>query len=323
VTKQLTAQKDRLRLHDVRSLTAPLGITEAKHTDPFAGMELPQEVREEVSARAANERYLTALGGRVKIGTRLDLVLAQNPFSQNSIEDLDRVQQAVQDALPAAIQGEAKLYFVGITASVRDLAMVMQSDRTRINLLVVVGVFFILLLLLRRMVVTLYLLLSVLFSYYATLGVTFAVFWLLDPSGFAGLDWKVAMFLFTILIAVGEDYNIFLMTRIDEEERRQGPIRGITEALERTGPIISSCGIIMAGTFASLMAGSLSEMKQLGFALACGVLLDTFVVRPLLVPAFLILLRRGQIPMLRWAAEPESPVAAKEDRQSGHPAKSV
>jgi RND superfamily putative drug exporter len=189
----------------------------------------------------------------------------------------------------------------------------------------VASVFVILILLLRQLVVTLYLLLSVLFSYVATLGVTFAVFWLLDPSGFAGLDWKVAMFLFTILIAVGEDYNIFLMTRIHEEERRHGPIRGITEALDRTGPIISSCGIIMAGTFASLLAGSLAEMKQLGFALAFGVLLDTFVVRPILVPAFLILLHRGQIPLLRWAAEthterPEAPASVNGDGQVRQPA---
>src|SRR5205823_6847104 len=170
-----------------------------------------------------------------------------------------------------------------------------QHGRTRIQYLVLASVFVVLVILLRGFVVPFYLLLSVLFSYYATLGVSFALFWALDPHGFSGIDWKVAIFLFTILVAVGEDYNIFLMARVREEEHEHGPVRAVTQALERTGPIISSCGIIMAGTFASLLAGSLTEMKQLGFALAFGVLLDTFVVRPILVPAFLILVRSGRL----------------------------
>ena len=149
------------------------------------------------------------------------------------------------------------------------------------------------------------LMMTVLLSYFATLGITFLFFWLVDP-GFAGLDWKVPMFLFTILIAVGQDYNIFLITRIEEESREAGPIDGIVLALDRTGSIISSCRIIMAGTFSSLMAGSLMAMDQLGFALALGVILDTFVIRPIMVPAFLILLarRRERLAAAQPAAEP-------------------
>jgi putative drug exporter of the RND superfamily len=133
-----------------------------------------------------------------------------------------------------------------------------------------------------------------------TLGVTYGFYWWLDGENFAGLDWKVPMFLFTILIAVGEDYNIFLMTRIEEEQKVFGSVQGVTHALSKTGKIISSCGIIMAGTFASLMAGELKGMSQLGFALMFGVLLDTFVVRPILVPAYLVLVNSGRLGPYPW-----------------------
>ena len=299
LTDRLAVARKQLGLNDVRSLTAPLGLTAAA-ANAFAGSDVPKETRRRAAQRAALQRYVYDTPERTRDGTRLDLVLKGSPFSHRSIEDLDHIEQAVRDALPDGLRQGTTLHFVGTTASVRDLAAVMQTDRVRIELLVLASVFVILVILLRRFVATVYLLLSVLFSYYATLGVSFLVFWALDPQGFAGLDWKVVIFLFTILIAVGEDYNIFLMTRIDEESKRYGPVRGITEALDRTGPIISSCGIIMAGTFASLLAGSLTEMKQLGFALAFGVLLDTFVVRPVLVPAFLILLRSGRLPLLDW-----------------------
>jgi RND superfamily putative drug exporter len=316
VTETVASRKEALRVADVRSLTAPLGITPASQTNPLEGLHLAKVIEKEAKEKGSFERYVTAMGERKYIGTRLEIILAENPFARQSINDLERIRQVITAAIPANLRAQARVYLAGTTASVRDLAAVMQSDRLQINILVVASVTVILLVLLRQVLVTIYLLLSVLFSYYVTLGVTFIVFWLIEPSGFAGLDWKVPVFLFTILIAVGEDYNIFLMARIHEEDRQFGPIRGITEALDRTGPIISSCGIIMAGTFATLLAGSLSEMKQLGFALAFGVLLDTFVVRPILVPAFLVLLRQGRVPLLSWAAaNPATPAPAAAEPQ--------
>jgi RND superfamily putative drug exporter len=314
LTEKLRRQQRNLELADIRSFSSPLGITEAARED-FSGLRVSKEEREEAVRSVALQHYLTDLGkGSTKIGTRLDLIFEQSPFARRTVENLGRLEEAVRDALPEDVRRRASLYFLGTTASVRDLSLVMAADRSRIEWLVLVSVFVILVILLRRFVISLYLLLSVLFSYYTALGVTFAVFWLLDPTGFVGIDWKVAIFLFTILIAVGEDYNIFLMTRIDEEERGHGPVRGITEALDRTGPIITSCGIIMAGTFLSLLlAGPLKEMKQLGFALAFGVLLDTFVVRPILVPAFLILLRTGRL-RLRRAATKEANAQAQAGR---------
>ena len=318
VTDQLRARKDELGLADVRSLTSPLGITEQAGQD-YSGLEVPAEVRKETTEREARTHYVTGLGKSERTATRLDLTLNQSPFSRQSIEDLNRMEQAVRSALPAGDRQDSQLYVVGTTASVRDLASVMQEDSGRIEILVLASVFFILIVLLRRFTIPFYLLVSVLFSYYTTLGVCFIVFYLLDPHGFNGIDWKIAIFLFAILIAVGEDYNIFLMTRIDEEERRHGPLHAITQALDRTGPIISSCGVIMAGTFASLLGGSLTEMKQLGFALAFGILLDTFVVRPILVPAFLILLRGGRIPLLRGAGKSVHVPLGEEGYKNGKP----
>jgi RND superfamily putative drug exporter len=299
LTGTLRADKEQLGLADIRSLTAPLGITKAAE-HPFARSNIPQDARREALDRAARRHYVTDLGERAKIGTRLELVLTHSPFSQWSVDDLDRIEGTIRAALPSQLREGSQLHLLGTTPSVRDLATVMRSDRTRIEMLVLASVLVILVVLLRGLAVPLYLLASVLFSYYATLGVTFLVFWLLNPQGFTGIDWKVAIFLFTILIAVGEDYNIFLLTRVHEEQRRHGPLLGITAALDRTGPIISSCGIIMAGTFASLLSGSLTEMKQLGFALCFGVLLDTFVVRPILVPGFLILLHSGRLSPAHW-----------------------
>jgi RND superfamily putative drug exporter len=282
---------DELRIADIRSLATPFGSTSAASA---AGGPIRRLFRAATVRRRALDYFVTSdatLGSHV---TRLELALEIDPFSEPAMDVVDRLEAAVGGMLPAALQSGSLIRFSGSTASLRDLRTVGGRDRTRTNLLVVVSVSVILVVLFRKVSLTLYLMLTVIFSYLVTLGVTFTVFYLADREGFPGLDLTVPLFLFTVLIAVGADYNILLVTRVHEEEQQRGCERGVAVALARTGPIISSCGFIMAGTFLSLMiAGQLAPMTQLGFALAFGVLLDTFVIRPILVPAYLLLVHRG------------------------------
>jgi RND superfamily putative drug exporter len=103
------------------------------------------------------------------------------------------------------------------------------------------------------------------------------------------VEWRVPFFLFTILVAVGEDYNILMVTRALQEGKRHGPTEGVRRGLARTGGTITACGVIMAGTFATLTLAGLGTLVQIGFALGVGVLLDTLLIRPFLVPAFMLL----------------------------------
>ena len=231
---------------------------------------------------------------------RVDVIFKTSPFAAVSLATLERLREAAAAAAapggPLAGVEPGDTGFSGTTVLIRDLKNVTTQDQRRMYLLVTAGVYLILVVLLRRPGICLYLIATVILGYLASLGITELVFRFLHtgPEPWAGLDWKVGFFLFVILVAVGEDYNIFLMARVIEEEKKHGPIEGTRRAVAHTGGIISSCGVIMAGTFGSMLFGSLTTLKELGFALGLGVLLDTFVVRPILVPAFVVLIHRAK-----------------------------
>ena len=307
LTVKLGEQKSALRLADIRSASHPFGGVESIDS-------IEQKVRKKVTFEKSVEHYISRSGALRNRVTRLEVTAELDPFARDSTSHLTKLQDRVRSLLPDSIKTGTKILVTGSTASIRDLKSVTDRDQIRIDVLVVLVVFLILVVLLRRPAICAYLMITVLFSYLVALGATYTFYWALNPAEFSGLDWKVPMFLFTILIAVGEDYNIFLMTRIEEEQKRFGPIQGVIQALSKTGRIISSCGVIMAGTFASLTAGSLMGMCQLGFALAFGVLLDTFVVRPILVPAYLVLLSSGRFG--RWGRFLGAPAVDKLESHS-------
>jgi RND superfamily putative drug exporter len=303
----------------VRCLTEPLG--ETRKTGLFGTI---QDTMVRRHSRTQNT-YLAQAPDYVGKVTRFDLVFRYDPFSAKSIRALNYVE-AHLDALaqdPASGWFGTKFYFTGTTAGIRDLEAVLEGtgtlpglpayglvrrvmralgDQRLIQILVVAAVLVVLLVILRRPAICAYMVLSVLLGYFVTMGVAERLFSLLYGDTFHGLDWKVPIFLFVILIAVGQDYNVYLATRVFEEQKRRGPTEGLRVALVRTGGIITSCGVIMAGTFASMTSGTLRTMHELGFALAFGVLLDTFVIRTILLPAFLVI-RDRHFPPARAAEQ--------------------
>ncbi|MBN1628324.1 MAG: MMPL family transporter, partial [Thermoleophilia bacterium] len=212
--------------------------------------------------------------------TRLQVVLDTGPYSPEAIGAVEKIRRIMADGgLQGAVEGNS--------AVLLDLRDASDRDLTRAFIFVLGGVFVVLLLLLRALVAPIYLILTILLSYAATLGVTRLLF--VDILGQPGITWWVPMFMFVMLVALGMDYNIFLIGRVKEEVALHGTRDGTRRALARTGGIITSAGIIMAGTFASMLSGSLMGLLQIGFAVAFGVLLDTFVVRTTLVPALTVL----------------------------------
>jgi RND superfamily putative drug exporter len=171
----------------------------------------------------------------------------------------------------------------GFTAINLDVQTASQRDNKVIIPLVLLVILLVLGLLLRSIVAPLMLVGTVVLSFLATLGV--CAFFFNEVFGFAGADSSFPLFSFVFLVALGIDYNIFLMTRVREETLRLGTRGGTLKGLAVTGGVITSAGVVLAATFAVLGVLPLVFLAELGFAVAFGVLLDTLIVRSLLVPA--------------------------------------
>ncbi len=207
----------------------------------------------------------------------LQATLTSAPDSQAAYATIDRTRAAVH-----AIPGAGALVG-GTTAINLDVQRAAAHDRNLIIPIILVVAFVILALLLRALVAPVMLIATVVLSFAAALGVSALFF--NNVFNFGGADTSFPLFVFVFLVALGIDYNIFLMTRVREEAQRQGPRCGALTGLSATGGVITSAGLVLAGTFAVLGTLPVTFLTEIGFAVAFGVLLDTIVVRSVLVSA--------------------------------------
>jgi putative drug exporter of the RND superfamily len=209
-------------------------------------------------------------------GTLLAAFLADDPYSTAAFALVPRVRTAARSADPGALVG-------GGTAVEADLRTASAEDTRVLVPVATLIVFVILMLLLRSVLAPVLLIGTVILSFGASMGVAAVVYDVI--FGFPGSDPSLPLFAFIFLVALGVDYNIFLMARVREEVTRHGTRDGMLRGLAVTGGVITSAGIVLAGTFSVLAVLPLVFLTEIGFVIAFGVLLDTFIVRSILVPA--------------------------------------
>ncbi len=189
-------------------------------------------------------------------------------------------------AVDSGVTGEAPALY--------DISKISNSDLKKIIPIAIIIIGCILAILMRSLVAPIYLIVSVVLSYLAALGLTVLVF--IRISGDNGIVFLLPFLMFIFLLALGEDYNILVMTRIREEAHGLPLKQAVTKALTTTGTTVTSAGLVLAGTFVILAivggSGGGTEIQEIGYGLALGILMDTFLVRTLLVPATVILLGR-------------------------------
>jgi putative drug exporter of the RND superfamily len=213
-------------------------------------------------------------------GVKLEATLDEDPYSTAGFDLIAGIREAAREA------ADGEVLVGGPTAEEHDLRESAARDNRLIVPIALLVVFLILVALLRAITAPLLLIATVIVSYFAALGI--GAFFFENVFDFAGMPPDLPLFAFIFLVALGIDYNIFLMARVREETLTHGTRDGTIRGLAVTGAVITSAGLVLAGTFSTLAVLPLVALTEIGFTIAIGVLIDTFIVRSLLVPALVL-----------------------------------
>lgn len=251
----------------------------------MAGFNIPPEVLGLADFQKASAAYISPDGHSVRYLVQTKL----NPFSSEAMDQVNQISDVARGAQPNTALSDATISMGGFPVALRDTRDYYEQDIRFIIAATLIVVLLTLMVVLRSLVAPIYLVGSVVISYFAAMGVGVLVFQIgLDQQ----LHWSVPPLAFVVLVAVGADYNMLFVSRMREESARS--VRyGIIRTLRSTGGVITAAGLIFAASMAGLLFSSIGIVVQSGFVIGVGILLDTFVVRTITVPAIATLVGRA------------------------------
>ncbi|OGS43675.1 MAG: hypothetical protein A3K76_04465 [Euryarchaeota archaeon RBG_13_57_23] len=218
----------------------------------------------------------------------LTVVLQDQPFTTHSIHTIDLIREASDNN--GIFPTGTEVLVGGSTASMSDVSMSVADDFFTMRVIVIIGIFLVLMFVLGSLLIPVRLVMTVLMNVIWTIAVTMIVFQYIDG---VPVLWMIPLILFVIAMGLGMDYDIFLTTRIREEVLKgKTDEQAIQTAVERTGGIITACGLVMAGAFGTMMLSSTALLREFGFALSFSILLDAMIIRIYLVPAIMMMLEK-------------------------------
>ncbi|WP_367387205.1 MMPL family transporter [Bacillus vallismortis] len=250
------------------------------------GIFIPDQVMKDKDFKKSIDQYSFADGK----GVQLSVVLDSNPYSEQAITTMNQIKKAVANEVDGTPLEDAQIVYGGVTSVNADLKELSTTDFSRTMVIMIIGLFIVLTILFRSMIMPIYMIASLLLTYYTSISITELIF--VNGLGNAGVSWAVPFFSFVILIALGVDYSIFLLDRF-KEEVHLGIEQGVIRSMSKMGSVIITAAIILAGTFAAMMPSGVNTLMQVASVIIIGLLLYGLVILPLFMPAIIVTFGEG------------------------------
>lgn len=247
------------------------------------GWYIPDEVIQGDEFKAVLDQYMS----EDRNITTIDVVLDYHPYSQEAMDVIDKLDQTVQAQLVGTEYDGAQVEIAGVTSMNHDLQQISNKDYNRTVVLMLIGILIILAVVFRSIAMPIYIIISLLLTYFGALAFTEILF--VHVFHTSGVTWAVPFFGFVILLALGVDYSIFLMDRF-RENKDMNPVSAIHEAMKSMGTVIMSAAVILGGTFAAMLPSGVMSLLQIATLVLVGLLLYALVVLPLFIPVIVKLL---------------------------------